>query len=410
MPEIAVNSDLQQAVAALVVARDRDECVLGRPDLGLYVAVPEPGAVLVTALQQGASLVEATALASRAAGAEVDGEDFLTSLTDAGLLAEPAGGSTGSAAPAGRRIRWIAGVSPQAAGRLFGPVGWTCYGLAALSAIAVLVVRPDLRPGFEDIWFLGDPVLSVLVFIPVVLALAAGHEAWHWLAGRAVGVPAVFRVSRRGITVVFETDLTQLVTVPRRRRYGPFLAGMAFDSLVLAGALGLRMLYRADLLGLPPVVDRLLGVVVLTQVVGLVWQWAAVFMRSDGYAVLANALRCHNLYRATWLTAKDRLWRLPPGEAAELAGISLHDRRVARWFALVYVIGMAAVGWLALSFGLPFLIAMVVWVLNNLASLAIASVEFWESVAVLVLVLAQWTAPLLLGWRERRLRQAGRLL
>ena len=42
----------------------------------------------------------------------------------------------------------------------------------------------------------------------------------------------------------------------------------------------------------------------LSQVVAVVWQWAAVFLRSDGYAVLANALRCHNLYRATWCSAR----------------------------------------------------------------------------------------------------------
>jgi hypothetical protein len=405
MRELAAGEDVRRLVAPLVVAADGDGAVLGRPDLGIYVAVPEPGAVLVAALQAGASLAAATGEASRAAGQEVDGEDFLRGLDEAGLLAEPAGGETA----AGRRIRWIEGVSPAAASRLFGRTGWTCYGLAALFAVGVLVARPDLRPSFEDIWFLGDPVLSVLAFFPVGLALAATHEAWHWLAGRAIGVPAVFRVSRRGIALVFETDLTQIVVVPRRRRYGPFLAGMALDGTVLAVALLLRLLYRADLLALPPVVDRLLGVVVLTQVVAVAWQWAGVFMRSDGYAVLANALRCHNLYRATWLTAKDRLWRLPADEAAELAGVSPHDRRVARWFALVYVVGMAGVGWLAVNFGLPFVIAMVLWVANNLTSLALTSVGFWESVAVLAIVLLQWTLPWLLGLRERRLRRAGEL-
>jgi len=67
----------------LVVARDGEECVLGRPDLGIYVAVPEPGAVLVETLQSGGTLAEATAAASRAAGAEVDGQDFLEGLAAA---------------------------------------------------------------------------------------------------------------------------------------------------------------------------------------------------------------------------------------------------------------------------------------------------------------------------------------
>src|SRR5262249_28877097 len=155
----------------------------------------------------------------------------------------------------------------------------------------------------------------------------------------------------------------------------------------------LRLLYRLDLLWLPPVLDRLLGVVVLSQLMALIWQWAAVFMRSDGYAVLANALCCHNLYRATWLIVKDRLWRLAPTESAELDDIGAYDRRVAGWFALVYVVGMIGVGYLFASFALPFLISMALWLTNNLGGLAIGSAGFWESIAILVILSIQWFAP-----------------
>jgi putative peptide zinc metalloprotease protein len=404
------GADLRQAVSPVVVAADGNEYVLGRPDLGLYVAVPEPGAVFVTALRDGASLAEATAQASQTAGEEVDGLDFLRSLVEAGLLLQPAAGGIEDPPTAGRRIRWIEGVSPRAARRLFGPVAWTGYIGAALSVLAVFMARPDLRPGFEDAWFLEDPVLSLLAFVPVGLLLAATHEAWHWLAGRAVGVPAIFRISRRGFFLVFETDLTQIVAIPRRKRYSPFLAGMAVDATVLATVLGLRLLYRADMLPLPPIVDRVLGAVVLTQVISLTWQWAAVFLRSDGYAVLANALRCHNLYRATWLTVKDRLWRLTSTEATELADISPHDRRVASWFALAYLAGMTGAGWLMVTFNLPFLVSLVVWVVNNVGDLSVTSIPFWESVGVLALMLTQWGAPLILALRERRMRRAGELL
>jgi putative peptide zinc metalloprotease protein len=403
MPDPDSVERIRPALFRVVVAHDGDEHLLGRPDLGIYVAVPEPGAILINALRDGASLAEATAKASAAAGADVDGADFLAGLADAGLLTEAE--STG-----GPGIRWIEWVSPRAARRLFGRVAWVGYGLAVLVALGVLVLRPDLRPNFDDVWFLGDPVLSLLASIPIWTVLTGAHEMWHWLAGRAVGVPAVFRISRRGVFLVMETDLTQIVTVPRRKRYGPFLAGMAFDCVVLAVALILRWLYRADLLDLPPVVDRALGVVVINQVISVVWQWAAVYLRSDGYAVLANALRCHNLNRATWLTAKDRLWRLTPAEADELLDISAHDRAVARWFAIVYVVGLFGVAWVTANFGLPFLIIMGQWLINNLASASMGSVTFWESVGVTVLLLIQWAGPPLLGWRERRMRKAGELL
>ncbi|MFI5496820.1 hypothetical protein [Actinoplanes sp. NPDC051859] len=400
--------DIQRRVATIVVTDDDEGSLLGRPDLGLYVVVPAPGGVFVTALQRGAGLSEATDLASRAAGEPVDGADFLQGLDDAGLLLAT------TATPAteidGRRITWIEGVSPEAARRLFGPTAWTGYALAAVFVLATLLGRPDLRPSFEQAWFLPDPVLCMLLFTPVALLLAALHEMWHWLAGRAIGVPAVFRVSRRGVFLVFETDLSQIVAVPRRRRYGAFLAGMAIDGVVVAVALGLRLLYREDLIALPPTVDRVLATVILAQTIALVWQCAAVFLRSDGYAVLANALRCHNLYRATWLTLKSRLWRLGAGETAELADISPHDRRVARWFAVVYAAGILVTGWLVVVISAPFLISMVLWLADNIRSLAVTTAAFWESVAVLLLLAAQWLAPPLLALRERRMRRTGELL
>jgi hypothetical protein len=398
---------LVSAVRDLVVARDSGECVVGRPALGIFVTVPEPGAVFIETLQAGGSLGEATARASEAAGAEVDGQDFLDGLAAAGLLDAP--GEQPGPAGGSRRIRWIEGVSPRTAGRLFGRTAWTVYGLAAAFAGGLLLVRPDLRPSFEHNWWLPDPVLSVLILVPVWFVFAAVHEAWHWLAGRAVGVPAVFRVSYRGAFLVFETDLTQIATTPRRKRYGPFLAGMAIDSVWLALALGLRLANRSGVLGLPGVLDRLLAALVLLLAYGIVWQFAAVFLRSDMYAVLANALRCNDLYRATWLTTKDRLWRLGRDETVELGSISEHDRRVARWFGVVYLAGMLVVGWTVLALVVPFLIGMLLWVKGTLANPSLTSAAFWESVAVALVVVGQATAPALLAARERRLRRKGGL-
>lgn len=411
-----MNAGLASALERVVVAHDGDEYVLGRPDLGVYVVVPRPGVVLVEALQAGEPLAVATARASEAAGAEVDGDDFLSGLAAAGLWDPPTDPAqevavvrSGRRSGRTREIRWIEGVSPAAARRLFGPVAWIGYGLATGFVIAVFSARPDLWPSYEHTWWLPDPVLSVLVLFPIGLLLTACHEAWHWLAGRAIGVPAIFRVSYRGIFLVFETDLTQLVATGRRRRYGAFLAGMAFDVAVLAAALGLRLAHRTDLIVLPGWVDRLLAAVVLVQLLGIIWQWAALFLRSDGYAVLANALRCHDLYRATWLTTKDRLRGLTATETTELAAIGDHDRRVARWFGLLFLAGLVAMGWIAVTYAIPFIASMTWWVGHNLTHPALGSVAFWESAAVVTIVIGQYAVVPLLAWRERRLRRAGTL-
>jgi putative peptide zinc metalloprotease protein len=412
---MALAVKVPAAVRLLVIAEDGDEYILGRHDVGVYVAVPEPGAVFIRALQEGCSIAQATARASAAAGADVDGAEFLTGLAAAGLLdaAEDEGASAASDAAVrrpGRAIRWVEGISPRTARLFFGWPAWLLYGAAAATSVILLSAQPALRPSYSHVWWLADPVVSILVYLPIGFALAAMHEVWHWLAGRAIGVPAAFRVSRRGLFLVFETDLSQIVTVSRRARYGPFLAGMAFDVTILAAVLGLRYAHRAGVVVVPAVLDRLLGVIALYLVIGVAWQWAALFLRSDGYAVLANALRCHNLYRATVLTTKWRLWRLTDEEGAELDAIGSHDRAVARWFGLVYLTGMIVMCWMALSYGVPFVVSMGGWIVANLAAFSPAYAAFWESLAVLAYLVIGYLAPAAIAWRERQLRRAGRLL
>ncbi|MFC4015026.1 hypothetical protein ACFOY2_47975 [Nonomuraea purpurea] len=395
----SLDEELRERAARLTVAFDGEAWILGRPELGIFVTVPEPGAVFVTALQETGSLDEAAARAGEVAGEPVDGADFVDGLTAAGLLDPPA-----EAGEERGRIKWIEGVSPRTAARLFGRAAWSFYAAAALFAVALLLFQPELRPSWEDAWFLPSPGLSALSWLVFGIVFGALHEVWHWLAGRAIGVPAIFRVSYRGIYVVYETDLTQIVTVPRNRRHGVYLAGMAIDTVVLATALGLRLLEP------PGPLDDFLAAVVLSQIFGIIWQWAALPLRSDSYALLANALRCHNLYRTTWLTAKAKLLRLTQDEAAELSEMSARDRQVARWFAVPYVAGIAVMVWIFFTGVLPLALSLGSWGLAQLGGGSIGSPGFWEALAVAVYITVQLGLPPLLALRERRLRRAGDLL
>jgi hypothetical protein len=394
-----LDEELRERATRLTVAFDGEAWILGRAESGIFVAVPEPGAVFVTALQETGSLAEATARASEIAGEQVDGTDFVDGLTAAGLLDPPAEVAGGRG-----RIRWIEGVSPRTAARLFGPAAWSCYGAAAVVVVSLMLFRPELRPSWEDAWLLPSPGLSAFSWLVFGIGFGALHEAWHWLAGRAIGVPAIFRVSYRGVYVVYETDLTQIVTVPRNRRYGVYLAGMAIDTVIVAAALGLRLLDP------PGAVDDVLAAVVLFQLLGIFWQWAALPLRSDSYALLANALRCHNLYRTTWLTAKARLFRLTPDEATELSEMSARDLQVARWFVVPYLAGIAGMAWILVTGVLPLAVSLGGWALAQFGAGPIGSAGFWEALAVTVYIAVQLGLPPLLALRERRLRRAGELL
>jgi hypothetical protein len=393
-------SRLRAAVARLSLVDDGDDVTVGNPATGIFVAVPAVGGVVLRTLAAGKSVEEAAAVASEHAGAEVDVVDFLTVLEGAGVLvADPADAD-------GREVRWIAGVPQRLARPLFGKAAWSLYGAAAVFCVVVLLGRPALRPSFENYMFMPDPMVALLILYFFLTGTTVLHECWHWLAARAEGVPARFRLSYRGVFLVVETDLSLLMTLPRRRRYGPLLAGIAFDTSVLAVALGLRLLYYDAGLPLNDTIARLLGALVIATVINLVFQ-CAIFLRSDLYALMACALRCENLYSVSWLTLKRRLLPLRLAEAEELRAASARDRSVARWFSLLYLVGMLAVFAFLLNFVLPSAGGIVYWMIKNIGSLSVGQPAFWESVALALVTIVANLAPIPLAIRERRLRRKG---
>jgi hypothetical protein len=154
--------------------------------------------------------------------------------------------------------------------------------------------------------------------------------------------------------VVFETDLSQLWALPRRRRFGPLLAGLAVDSAVLAILLTLRQGASQGWWVLPALAAHLIAALAFTELAGAAWQ-CLLFLRTDLYAVLATAAGCHNLWRVKTLLMRRALKILTPAQAAELATASPRDLAVAAWFRWAWTAGfLAAAAWFS-WFYLPLL-------------------------------------------------------
>jgi hypothetical protein len=92
-----------------------------------------------------------------------------------------------------------------------------------------------LRPHVTQLFFLPNPVLSVALLAAIGMPLAMTHELAHWLGARINGVLARITISRGYYMLVAQTDLSALWAVPRRRRFPPLLAGIAWDTVRLSG-------------------------------------------------------------------------------------------------------------------------------------------------------------------------------
>lgn len=384
----------------LSVVDDGDRVVIGDLRSGRFVAVPPVGGVVVRALQRHGSLVQAQAAAEAFAGQPVDVAAFVGQLGRLGFVADPGQEPPQPARTAAiQQRRWLAGPAPGRVAWLFGRAAWVVYGGMLAFDIAVVAARPQLMPHARAVYMLlpSGAGPSLVLLFPFALALVAAHEAGHWLAARAAGVTARFGIDHRMYFLVFETDLSQLWALPRRRRFGPLLAGLAVDATMLALLLGIQLTAAGHWWAPPALAVRLAAALAFTEIAAMAWQ-CLLFLRTDLYGVLAAAAGCHNLWRVKTLELRRALKILTPAQAAELATASPRDRAVAAWFRWLWLAGFAAaVAWFA-WFYLPILAHLAAWAGAGLAT-SPATGRFWIALGCTAILIWRYGTPAALTLR-----------
>jgi hypothetical protein len=267
--------------------------------------------------------------------------------------------------------------------------------------LVMFMIEPSLRPTYEDTFVFPDIVASLLVTNVVVIALTFLHEIWHALAGAAVGVRSRLRLERRGIFPVLETDLSGLWALPPAKRYGPFLAGMAIDSVILFFAVAPRYAWSRGWIDLSPMLIRILAMVVLSQVAKLAFQTLA-YLRTDMYLVMATATGCGNLHQVTRLSLKRLVRRLTPAEQQVMATAHDRDLRVARWYRLLYLTGLIWMVWFAIHFLLPSAKVTFGWAFGVLLQAPPFSLYWCEGLVLLAFTSLNVFLPLGVWIRNRR--------
>jgi len=392
----------QPRLRALSVVDDGDRVVIGDPESGRFVAVPPVGGVVVRVLQGGASLAEAAAEAERFAGQAVDVTAFIGRLGRLGFLASDGELPLPPRTAAIQQRRWLGGPAPQQVAWLFSRAAWVVYGGLFTFDIAVMAAMPQLMPHPRAVYLLlpAGAGPSLVLLFPFATALAAVHEAGHWLAARAAGLAARFGIDHRMFFLVFETDLSQLWALPRRHRFGPLLAGLAADSCALAAMLAIG-LGAAERWWTPAALAvRLAAALAFTLMAAMAWQ-CLLFLRTDLYAVLAAATGCYNLWRVKTLVLRRNLHMLTPAQAAELGTASPRDQAVAAWFSWLWLAGfLTAIAWFA-WFYLPVLTHLVTWAAVSLAS-GPATGTFWISLACTTILTWRYGTPAILALRTAR--------
>jgi hypothetical protein len=235
------------------------------------------------------------------------------------------------------------------------------------------------------------------------------HEASHVLAGRRLGLPSTLGLGTRLYFVVFETRMNGLLTVDRRKRYLPILAGMIVDVFVIS-LLGLLAFALRAPGGSEPLVGRLALAMAFPILVRLSYQ-LLLFLRTDVYFMVATALGYHDLHSASRALIANRVWRAlgRTERVVDEEQWTDRDRRAARWYAPFFLLGggvMIAVGLFVM---VPILGRLAQLVGQGLSSSPVGP-HFWDSLLFVILNLAQFVIFGYISIRGRiRRREAAKM-
>ena len=209
-------------------ARPRgDELMVGNAASGDFVVLPAIAGVVLDGIAGGEPLTRVAELARAATGEDVGVLEFAHALIELGFVThindQPLQTDLIRLRDGGRLGEQLAAHARP----LFSRTAWIVYATLAVACAVLLLLDPRYRPHSSSLFFTRDPLASLAVLSVAAAVLTAVHEGAHWLAARVEGVPARITLGRRLYFLVAQTDLTSLLALPPRRRFGALLAGLA---------------------------------------------------------------------------------------------------------------------------------------------------------------------------------------
>jgi putative peptide zinc metalloprotease protein len=199
-------------------------------------------------------------------------------------------------------------------------------GLAA----TILILNPVYFPSYSDLFFTDSYLVVLTVSFAVSLGLVFIHEVSHLLAGKAAGVDGYFSIGLRLYIPVAETNLTQLWSLPRKKRFIPFLAGMITDAVICSLLIFLIWFSDSNLIILSDFVP-FAKMIILVLYYSLFWQFL-LFIRTDLYYAISNLFGCRNLYGDSWSYVLSNFLRLFKGKKIKLQ-IPKKEQKIVRIYA-----------------------------------------------------------------------------
>jgi putative peptide zinc metalloprotease protein len=365
---------------------DGEDVIAKRLDLASYISLSPDAARILACLHECGRLDLTLARFESEGLAFEDLRDFVLMLAESQFIHRVNGHviSAQASVPAQTVAR------STLAGMLFGSAAWIVYGAIAIASLLLFVFAEQTRPAGDDFYFSGSGLVSLIVNLLGMWAVVFIHEFGHVYAARREGIAGRISWGYRFIFLVIETDVSDIWSIPRNRRYSIYMGGLAWTFAII---LVLQLLLFAPLPDTLMKLDRLFILLLLQTIV---FQFV-IILRTDLYYVLTNYFRIDDLYERT-LRLLGRLVRLQAyAIRQDWASLAKRDRLIEASFLAYSIVGIGITGFLFIQVDLPFFDATAQVIAGKLLDEPLFSAAYWDGIFFatlllnpIVIVMAYW--------------------
>ncbi|MDQ0916357.1 hypothetical protein [Paenibacillus sp. V4I5] len=374
-----IHSESRAVLAHLTIQQEGQEYTIGDPLIPKFIRVPEP-AVLVIELADGKrTLHDIKELIQQEKGIDVNVVDFVTKLLALGLVFSIDGRKIVDydTIQAPRQESWQVKV-----GRiLFHKWMARLYMMNVVVIILLYAFNPSLLPHFRDAFLLnGIGANALLIFVISSIQIVI-HECGHFFAAVSRGVKTNIRFSIRYVFVAVETQMTGLWAHPKKKRYLPYLAGMAWDCTLLLICLLVQLsaIESTFVFELSRLIALALFFSVLSQFL--------FFLRTDVYYVVVNWTNSANLHQSSKTFLRSRVPYKREESKGQWERMPSGEKRAAKVFSFFYIFGIATLTFILIAFTIPASVTGLSMAFHQVADFAFDSVSFWDGAIILLLML-----------------------
>jgi putative peptide zinc metalloprotease protein len=232
--------------------------------------------------------------------------------------------------------RRIFNVDPRLANVIFSVPVLLCSLAVVLYAVTSAVVDPRLRVNFDAFYIDTNRTPLLLLVLGLSCVQIILHESGHMLAAARHGIKSRYGIGTRLWTIVAESDLTGILTLPKAKRYFPMLAGLMVD--IVCGSIAtifIKILLQHGASGFAIQVAQAL---VLETVISIIWQFN-IFIKTDIYYVICNYLGHPDLDRDARIYLFDVLYSVTFGRFGRKNTANIDSVLVLRLFSTIWLLG-----------------------------------------------------------------------